>query len=358
MHFTVLVLCILFEYSSAAANFYYTGSGGFQDRCPIACYEGYFLSAGTCLPKTYVVQFQVAITLPPASTFNVRKYIASMATLAGMSGCDYTPRTVIINKEYETVCTSPKAVIKATVDTMSTVVTSSFSIDRRLLAAAGTADVVTEIRVESDPIKATAVQQSITTEVVSARLSADSVGSTTSVSAPQVKVELIVPATTAAASTTAAPTAAATTAAATTKKSTTMSTQKAATPTPTTTPFPATTKPAPPQTTPVSDTDSSGSNIGIIIGSAAGAVVFVGAGVGLAFCFVGKPKKKVAPATRASSSNSVIQKIVKDGSSNPSAKSRFTMPHIAPDASLAYGFPEQLYPSYPLQHIQIHRMPN
>jgi hypothetical protein len=88
-------------------------------------------------PKLYVVQFQVAITLPPASTFNVRKYIASMASLAGISGCAYTPTTVTANRVYETACSLPNAVIRATVDTPSTVVTNSFSLDRRLLAAQG-----------------------------------------------------------------------------------------------------------------------------------------------------------------------------------------------------------------------------
>ena len=110
--------------------------------------------------------FQVAITLPAASTFNVRKYIESMASLAGIGGCAYTPTTVAANRVYETACSSPNAVIRATVDTPSMVVTNSFSFDRRLLAATETAHVQTEIRIQSNATKATTVKDSVTVSAV------------------------------------------------------------------------------------------------------------------------------------------------------------------------------------------------
>ena len=70
---------------TAVANSYFTSHGFVTDSCPFICNEGYFDSGGRCSPKIYVVQFQVAVTLASASTFNVRKYIASMASLAGVS---------------------------------------------------------------------------------------------------------------------------------------------------------------------------------------------------------------------------------------------------------------------------------
>jgi hypothetical protein len=330
-----------------ANNFYYISSGGFQNMCRIACDEGFFLSAGTsgiCLPKTYVVQFQVAVTLPPASTFNVRKYIASMALLAGISGCAYAPTTLTANRLYETTCTTPNAVIRATVDTPNTVVTNSFSPDRRLLVTAGTADVVTEIRIESNATKAATVKQSITVNAVNAQLSANSVGTTTTVSDPTVVVQAIVPSSSSAARSTSR---------AVTSAKVPLTTQAASTPAP---PLTTAAPPVPPpDTTPAPA--SSSSNVGIIIGAVGvGVLVLVSGIISAVLCFAAKKGGAAKMGGAAKSGNKKTTPVSFKTASATASKFQFKMAYPPQaDATLFYSAPLQLQMQYPLQHIQIHR---
>jgi hypothetical protein len=180
-------LLLLFLPCAQTTGYYYVSNGGFSDMCQIGCNSGYFYSGGQCLPEVYVVQFQVAIALPPASTFNVRVYIASVANLSGISGCSYTPRTITPNVLYVTNCTTPPAVIRATVDTGSTVITTDVQ-QRRLLTVVGTADVTTEIKIQSDPIKASTAQAAITTTSINSELGKNSLGSTSTAVAPTLVV--------------------------------------------------------------------------------------------------------------------------------------------------------------------------
>jgi hypothetical protein len=334
----LLCLCIIFRGVDTTA-FYYTGTGGFANRCPIACNEGYFLSGGSCLPKVYVVQFQVAVTLPLASTFNVRKYIASMASLAGVSGCEYAPRVITANRLYETVCTTPNAVIRATVDTANTVSTSSFSAERRLLAAAGTADVTTEIRIESDPVKANTVQQSVSVSNINTQLTANSVGTTTTVSIATITVQSIVPTTVPATPTTRAPT-------------TPVTTPRPPSP-PTTAPAPPPSPPAPPPSPPASPSPpAEASNTGIIIGVVAGVAVVAAIGITAAVVCIPAKKKQATPVPLPVRNGQPQQQQLRTGR----VQSRFSIP-IPPNATQLYSaVPQQLYPVYPLQHIQIHEM--
>jgi hypothetical protein len=323
----LLVLYLAFGHLTIftqATGFFYTGSGGLENMCPIACYDDYFLSGGTCQPKTFVVQFQVAVTLPPASTFNVRKYIESMASLAGVSGCTYTPTVVTPNILYETECQTPKALIRATVDTPSTVITSSFSqMERRLLAAAGTANVITEIRIESNSTKANVVQQSVTASAVSEQLTVNAVGSVTSVSAPTLVVREIVPPTVARSTSTTRPAA------------TTTTSWKSYI---TTTPPPSQPPSSPPATTPVAETAS---NVGLIIGVVAGVLGVLLAALVTAFAVLGAktPKKQAAPQPNTPKQPMKAQSLFNHPTPNRTA--------------LMYSVPQQLYPVYPLQQIQI-----
>jgi hypothetical protein len=265
-----------------------------------------------------------------------------MASLAGVSGCAYTPTVVTPNSLYETQCQTPKALIRATVDTASTVITSSFSqMERRLLAAAGTANVITEIRIESNSTKANVVQQSVTASAVSEQLSVNAVGSVTSVSAPTLVVREIVP-----------PTVAGSTAITKPAATTTTSWKSSSTPRPSTvgqttaaarfttaapTPPPSQPPPPPPATTPVAETTS---NVGLIIGVVAGVLGALLAALVTAFAVLGAktPKKQAAlPATTPV---------------RPNTKSLFN--HPTPNrTALMYSVPQQLYPVYPLQQIQI-----
>ena len=286
----------------AQTSFYYTDSGHFQNMCAIACKNGYFYSGGSCFPKVYVVQFQVPILLPAASAFNIRKYMASIASLAGVSGCAYTPTAIIPSRIYETVCTSPVAVIKATVDTTSLVLTNSFT-DRRLLLTEGTANVVTEIRIESNPTKAAAVQQIVAVDdAVKNQLITDSVGSTVSVIGVTMTIESTVPTSTANTATSA------THPKSTSPKSTPRPTSRVITTTSTTSiiqstsPFPATTQ-LPPTDTPSPPTTSN-SNIGVIIGVSAGAVVLAAA-VTIAALFLSMGSKKAKSTPIGNNNNTV-----------------------------------------------------
>ena len=263
--------------STVSAQFYYTGSGNFRNMCPIACIQGYFYSGGSCLPNTYVVQFQVPLTLPAASAFNVRKYIASIASLARISGCAYTPTTLIPARLYETACTIPEAVIKATVDTNSLVLTNSFT-ERRLLLTEGTANVVTEIRIASNATKAAEVQVVIAANnAVNSKLTTDTVGTTTASIGVNVLVESIVPASTVTPPKSTSPVS-------TSKQSTALrfstttsaNNNKESTPQPTATPSPA-----------------SSSNTVIIIGASAAVVVLIFIIAGVAVCMCSTRQKPV-----------------------------------------------------------------
>ena len=380
----ILLLLSMPPVLTQAMNFHYVSSGGYENNCRIACNDGYFMSRGSCFPNVYVVQFQVAITVPSASAFNVRMYIASVASLAGIGGC--ADPTMTSSLVYETACTAPNAVIKATVDT-------GLVISRRLLAALGTANVATEIRIESNPGMADTVRQSVTVSAVNAQLSANSVGTATTVSAPTLEVVAIVVTPSVGVTTAARPTAAAgvttaarpttavgvTTAArpttavgvTTAVRPTAMTTTLAGPPTttnqiarPATTkggdavattaaapPVIATTTAAPPPPiTPIPGTSSA--NVGLIVGVVGGVlgVLLVGAVTTLVVVSRQQPKKTPASPARAPPAVPATQPAV-------TAKSRFHIhhtPRIPSNATLVYAVPRQLYPAYPLQHIQIH----
>ena len=341
---------------TALANSHFTSDGGVTDSCAFACSDGYFRSAVACLPNVYVVQFQVAVILPAASTFNIRKYMISMASLAGISGCVNTPTQLIANRLYESACTIPTStIIRATVDTAGLVSTSSY-MDRRLLAAAGTADVVTEFRIQSDPVKATLVQQSISVSAVNTLLIANYVGTTVTVSAPTVVIVAIAPTSTIKMQTTLK-------GIITTKLQIGLETTAAAAVPPQTTPIP-------PQTTPIS---AGSDNIMLFVGVGAGVVLLLGGGITTLLCFATTPKQAesvkptppsvIIPVLTPSKTPQVIVPQVIVPAVPPTAPPAPTAP-AAPVAALfnnfninnirrTYNVPivPQLYPVYPLQFI-------
>ena len=330
---------------TAVANSLFTLDGGITDSCPFACNEGYFDSGGHCSPKIYVVQFQVAVTLTAASTFNVRKYIESMASLAGISGCAYTPTTITPNRLYETACTVPAAVIRATVDTTSTVLTNSYS--RRLLATS-TASVVTEIRIESNAAKATTVQQSVTVNAVNTQLTANSVGTTTTVSAPTMTIVAVVPTSSSTAKSSSTPPISTSRPDTTSKP---MSTKSALLMSTTSINQDTTPAPQPPVSTPSTPSTPapvSSSNVGIIIGAGAGGVVLLGVLIAV-IVFLSMGSKKSAPNNQGKYNVNPAPAMARKLIRIPNA--------LNANAVFVYAeVPQHLYPRYPLRHIQIQGM--
>ena len=320
-----LCLCIIFTGVNSSA-YYYTGHGGFDGLCPLACKEGYTKdSSGSCQPKVYVVQFQVEVKTPPDDPFNIRKYIESIAFLAGVEGCGET--TMVQSNQYETACTTPKSVIRATVQSSSS---------RRLFAV--TANVVTEIRIESDQTKAQTVMGSVTVQNINTELQRYSVGSATMIQEASLSEQVV--------QVTRAPS----TRPPSTQPPSTRppATQPVATQPPVPTPrppSPATTvkptpapPPQPPSTTaapPPPTTETSSNNTGLIIGVVSGVLVgLLVIGVMVAMFFF--PGKKTAP---------------------PPIKifaTRFNM-RIPVNATLMYAPAQNLYPTYPLHQVRVQR---
>ena len=343
---------------TAVTNSIFTSDGGVTDSCPFACNEGFFDSGGRCSPKIYVVQFQVAVALPAASTFNVRKYIASMATLAGISGCAYAPTTLTLNRLYETACTTPPSVIRAAVDTTSAVIANS---NVRRLLAPSTASVVTEIRIESNLAKATTVQQSVTASAVNTQLTANAVGTTSTVSAPTVVIVAVVPTSSSKAMSTAPVSTSRVMSTMTALLMSTTSMNQYTTPAPVPPPpdSPDTPdspdSPNTPATTPTPPAPTSSSNLGIIIGASAGGVVLLAVIVAVAVFFSMGSKKSVhvhnGKINHASNMAKGVLRIPKVLNANAALVYAEVPQHMYAGYAGYAG-----YPGYPLSNIQIQGM--